>query len=78
MGVLIWAIMGSAKLETGLLGELFSTPLIFRDLMTDTWIKQLWVDCVHYGIEIFTNKMDFPVPCSGDIELMRLFVEHGH
>jgi len=76
MGVLIWAIMESMKLETGLSGELFNTPLIFWDLMTETWIKQLWVDCIHYGIKIFTNIMDFPVPHSGDIELMRLFVEN--
>jgi len=45
--------------------------------MTDTWIKWLWVDCIHYGIEIFTDIMDFSVSCSGDIELMWLFVQNG-
>jgi len=77
-GVLIQAIMESMKLKMGLLGELFQTPLIFQDLMTDTWIKWLWVDCIHYGIEIFTNIMDFMVPHSSNIELMRLFVENGY
>jgi len=69
--------MESTKLEMGLLGELFQTPLIFWDLMTDTWIKWLWVDCIHYGIEIFTDIMDFSVSCSGGIELMWLFVQNG-
>jgi len=64
--------MESTKLEMGLLGELFKTPLIFWDLMTDTWIKWLWVDCIHYGIKISTSIMDFPVPWSGNIELVRL------
>jgi len=77
MGVLIQAIMKSTKLKTGLSGESFKTPLIFWDLMTDPWIKQLWVDCIHYGIKIFTDIMDFPVPHSSNIELMRLFVENS-
>jgi len=68
--------MESTKLEMGLLGELFQTPLIFWDLMTGTWIKWLWVDCIHYGIEIFTDIMDFSVSCSGDIELMQLFIQN--
>jgi len=76
-GILIWAIMELTKLETGLLGELFQTPLIFWDLMTNTWIKWLWVDCIHYGIEIFTDIMGFSVPQSGNIELMQLFVKNG-
>jgi len=76
-GVLIWAIMELTKLEMGLLGALFQTPLTFCDLMTETWIKWLWVDCVHYNFKIFTDITDFPLPQSSNIKLMWLFVQNG-
>jgi len=77
-GILVWATMESMKIEMGLLaGGNVPNPTHLRDLMTNTWIKWLWVDCIHYDIEIYTDITDFPVPCSRDIELMQLFVQNG-
>jgi len=75
-GLLIQAVIKAMKLETDLVGELFQTPLVFKDLVTDMSIKWLWLDCVHFRIEMHTKVFDFPILCSGDIELMWLFAQH--
>jgi len=58
-GVLIQTTMESMKPKMGLSGKFFQTPLTFEHLMTDTWIRQLWMDCVHDNIVIFTDIVDF-------------------
>jgi len=57
--LLIFAMAESLKLETGIAGDLFQTPVIFQDLIMDTWIKQLWLDCIHFGIKIAMDLLDF-------------------
>jgi len=76
-GLLIHGMVEAMKFETRLTGEMLQTPLLSQDLMMDIWIKQLWLDCVNYGIDIYTDLPNFPIPRSGDIKIMRLFAQHG-
>jgi len=65
------------KLEMGLKGEIFDTPPIFECLVTEIWLKILWLDCVKYGLTIQTDLSDFSPPFSNDIELIQLFAQQG-
>jgi len=59
MCILIWALAEAMKLESSLAGEVLATPLIFEGLITDTWLKQLWIDLLKYGITIQMDLPDF-------------------
>jgi len=69
-GVLIWASVETMKLEMGLVGELMQTPELFELVITETWLKQIWLDCLWYNLQIQTNLPEFKPNCSNDIELM--------
>jgi len=78
MGILLRALAESMQLETGLAIEPFQTPKIFESLITNTWLKRLWLDCLRYQIDIQT---DLPIaqPNRGqDVELMRAFASYGY
>jgi len=66
------------KLEVGLSGEIMMTPGLFESIVTDTWLKQLWLDCLHYGLHIQTDRTEFQPQQSNDIELMRVFAQRGY
>ncbi len=51
-GLLIRALTEAMILETGLAGEPMQTPGIFEPLITNTWLKRLWTDCLRYQIHI--------------------------
>jgi len=78
MGILIWALAEAMKLESRLAGEVWATPLTFKALITDTWLKWLWLDLLKYGIMIQTDLLDFTPQWVNDIELMRLFAQNGY
>jgi len=65
------------RLETGLTGQLFDAPLILQDLVTDTWMKQTWIATREANIHLMINIPDFPLSRQGDIELVRIFLQHG-
>jgi len=65
------------QLEAGLTGELFQIPLLLSDLITDSWIKHVWQTLHHLDIVLHLWFPDITIPCQGDIELMRLFLQHG-
>jgi len=52
MGVLIRVTAEAMKLEMGLAGELLETPGLFEPVITKTWLKWLWLDCLHYDLHI--------------------------
>jgi len=78
MGILISALAILMMLEVGLVGEIMMTPGLFKPVLTDMWLKQLWIDCLHYGLNIQTDLLEFKPNCSNDIELMQVFAQHGY
>jgi len=50
--LLIRALVEAMQLETRLAVEPMQTPGIFEPLITNTWLKQLWTDCLQYWIHI--------------------------
>jgi len=77
-GILIQALAKLMKLEVGLAGEIMMTPGLFKPVLTDMWLKWLWLDCLHYGLNIQTDLPEFKPNHSNDIELMHIFVQHGY
>jgi len=77
-GLLLHALAEAMQLETGLAGELLQTPGIFEPLVTDTWLKWLWLDCLRYQITIQTDLPLIPPHRLQDIELMRVFTTYGY
>jgi len=65
------------QLEAGLIGELFQIPLLLCDLITDSWLKHMWQTLHHLDIILHLQFPDITIPCQGNIELMRLFLQHG-
>jgi len=77
-GLLLRAVAEAMQLETGIVGELLQTSGIFAPLVTDTWLKRLWLDCLRYHIEIQTDLPTIPPRRLQDIELMRVFTNNGY
>jgi len=78
MGALIRVSAEAMTLEMGLAGKLLETPGLFEPVITKTWLKWLWLDCLHYGLHIQTNLLEFQPNHSNDMELMRVFAQHGY
>jgi len=76
--ILLHALMELMKLETGLVGEPWTAPGIFAPLVTDTWLKRLWLDCLRHQIEIHTDLPQILPPRIQDAELIRTFIDHGY
>jgi len=63
-------------LETGLTGQLFESPLILQDLVTDIWMKQTWIATCNANIHLLINIPDFPLTRQGDMKLTQIFLQH--
>jgi len=57
MGFMIRAVAKNMKLEMGLMGEVFETPIIFKCLMTDMCLKWLWLNYAMYSLSIQTDVL---------------------
>jgi len=77
-GILLQALAKAMQLETGIAGELLQTPGIFEPLITDTWLKRLWLDCLRYQITVQTDLPQLTPRRLQDIELMQVFVTYGY
>jgi len=77
-GILIRALAEAMQLETGLGIEPLQTPGIFEPLITNTWLKLLWLNCLHYQIVIQTDLQLAHPSWVNDIELMHVFAQHGY
>jgi len=77
-GLLIRALAEAMTLETGLAGEPMQMPGIFKPLITNTWLKQLWTDCLHYQIQIQMDLLGTQPNQLNNIELMRAFAQQGY
>jgi len=76
--LLLRAVAEAMQLETGIAGELLQTPGNFEPLVTDTWLKRLWLDCLLYQINIYTDIQILRPQRQQDIELMRIFAQYGY
>jgi len=76
-GFLLQATGENMCLEIGLTGQLFEAPLLLQDLITDTWMKQTWLATRNANIHLMINIPDFPLARHGNIELTRIFLQHG-
>jgi len=45
-GILIRALAEAMQMETGLVGKVMETLGVFEPIITDTWLKWLWIDCL--------------------------------
>ncbi len=77
-GILLRALTKAMQFETGLAIEPLQTPGIFEPLITNTWLKCLWLDCLHYQIVIQTDLSLAQPHWVHDIELMCIFAQHGY
>jgi len=77
MGVLVQAVMEAMKMEIGMSSEIFSTPICFQEVVMDTWVKHLWINCIKYGIYVYYNLSDFQPQLVQDIEIIWVFAQHG-
>ncbi len=75
---LICTCCESMHLELGLAGKLFDAPLVLWEVVTQSWIKHLWLTLQSLDIRIHTGIQDVMPPRVGNIEVMQLFLQHGH
>jgi len=77
MGSLIRYTAEAFQMEAGVTGLIFEAPIAIEPAITNSWIKECWLDMQHYDIHITEDIPDFTVPRAGDKELMRVFVTAG-
>jgi len=76
-GFLLRATGESMRLELGLCGQLFEAPTILQDVITDSWMKHMWLATWHVDIHVQINIPDFPLNRHGDKELVCSFLQHS-
>ena len=59
-GFLLQATGKAMRLEMGLTGQLFEAPLILADVLTDTWMKHIWMATQQANIHLMMDIPDFP------------------
>jgi len=75
---LIHATAEALKLECSIQGEFLEIPVIYQDLVTDSWIKQIWLQCKQVDIHLSTTIHEFQPQRSNNIEITHLFVQQGY
>jgi len=76
--MLIHAMVEALNFECGIQGEFTEIPIIYQDLVTNSWIKRIWLQCKQVDIHLSTNIHDFSPQHYNDIEITRLFVMNGY
>jgi len=59
MGFLLHASGKNMRLEMGLTGQLFKTPLILQDVITDLWMKSTWITVREVDIYLIIDIPNF-------------------
>jgi len=72
--VLLCASIEGMKLETGLQGELFDTPICVQHLLTKSWIKNVW----KHNIQMQMSQHDGSLPHKYDSKITWLFLQNGY
>ncbi len=76
-GFLLRTTGESMRLELGLSGQLFEAPTILQDVITDSWMKHMWLATRNANIHVQIDIPDFPLNRHGNKELVRSFLQHG-
>jgi len=74
---LLRAMGESMQLKLVLCGQLFEAPTILQDVITESWMKHMWLATRNADIHIQIDIPDFPLNRHGDKELVRSFLQHG-
>jgi len=77
-GILLRASMEDMKQEMGLHGDLFTMPLEVQHLVTESWIKNVWLSCQRYEIQIQMPENELAPPCINNIEINCLFLQNRY
>jgi len=67
----------SMQLELGWAGKLLDAPVCLQQVVMSLWLKHVWLMTQSFNIHIHTRIL-LPPPRQGDIEVMRLFLQHGY
>jgi len=80
MGILLRAAppLEDMTHEMGLQGELFNMPLEVQHLVTESWIKNIWLACQQYKIQIQMLQHEPNLPCINDIKITHLFLQNSY
>ena len=78
-GDLLRVTLEHAKLEIGVGRNLFSLNFdLYKHIMTDSWIKQLWQFCHEKGVLLTENMTpNLPLRRESDVFLMEIICNHG-
>jgi len=64
-------------MEVGVMGQVFEAPIALAPAITDSWIKECWLNMAHHDIHVKEDIPDFNMPQAGDGELMLAFMKAG-
>jgi len=70
MGSLIWYTAEAFQMEVGVTKPIFKVPIAIEPAITNSWIKECWLNMQCYDIYITEDIPDFIVLRAGDGELM--------
>jgi len=68
----------SMQLKLGLAGELFDAPTCFQVVVTQSWLKQIWLTTQSLNISIHLGIQQLLPPYVGNIEIMHVFLQGGY
>jgi len=68
----------SMRLEIGLVGKIFDAPTCLQAVMTQSWLKHIWLTTQSFDINIHLGIQQVLPLWLGDIEIMRAFLQHGY
>jgi len=76
-GFLLCATGESMRLKLGLCRQLFEALTILQDVITNLWMKHMWLATQQVDIHLQINIPDFPLNRHGAKELVLIFLQHG-
>jgi len=62
MGSLIRYTVEAFQLEMGISGQMFEVPIQMAPAVTESWIKECWLDTVQHDIHIISDIPDLEAP----------------
>jgi len=66
------------QLELSLAGEIFDAPTCLQVVVTQSWLKHIWLTGKSFDISMHLGIQHILPLWLGDIELMRIFLQHGY
>jgi len=61
MGSLLHYTAEVFQMEVGMTGPIFEAPIVLKPAVTNSWIKECWLDMAHHDIHITEDIPNFTV-----------------